>query len=80
MGRDHDGQFEWVNAWAESAAKTEPAVMAGPVAEPAVEVESEPEISDSETVNETEKTEQEITEHHRKTEPWEYEHTKQERY
>jgi hypothetical protein len=39
MGRDQDrdaGQFEWVNAWAETAAKTEPAVMAAPVAEPVV--------------------------------------------
>ena len=36
MGRDQDrdaGQFEWVNAWAESAAKAEPAVMAAPLAE-----------------------------------------------
>ena len=36
MVRDHDGQFEWVNAWAESAAKTEPAVMTAPVAEAVV--------------------------------------------
>ena len=39
MGRDHDGQFEWVNAWAEAAAKT--AVMAAPVAEPAVMASAE---------------------------------------
>lgn len=41
MGRDQDrdaGQFEWVNAWAETAAKAEPAVMTAPVAEPAVMV------------------------------------------
>jgi hypothetical protein len=41
MGRDQDrdaGQFEWVNAWAESAAKPEPAAMAAPVGEPAVTV------------------------------------------
>ena len=36
MGRDHDGQFEWANAWAESAAKTEPAIMAAPISEAAV--------------------------------------------
>ena len=41
MGRDHDGQFEWVNAWAESVAKTEPAVMAAPVAESAVTAPAE---------------------------------------
>ena len=42
MGRDHDaGQFEWVNAWAESAAKTEPAAMAAPVAEAAVTAPAE---------------------------------------
>ena len=44
MGRDQDrdaGQFEWVNAWAETAAKTEPAVTAGPVAEPAVAAAAE---------------------------------------
>ena len=38
MGRDQDrdaGQFEWVNAWAESSAKAEPAAMAAPVAEAA---------------------------------------------
>src|SRR5262245_32037179 len=37
MGRDQDrdaGQFEWVNAWAETAAKTEPATPSA--AEPAV--------------------------------------------
>jgi hypothetical protein len=41
MGRDQDrdaGQFEWVNAWAEStqATRAEPVVMAAPV-EPAVD-------------------------------------------
>ena len=41
MGRDHDGQFEWVNAWAESVAKPEPAVMAAPVAESAVTAPAE---------------------------------------
>jgi hypothetical protein len=38
MGRDQDrdaGQFEWVNAWAESSAKAEPAAMAAPLAEAA---------------------------------------------
>jgi hypothetical protein len=44
MGRDQDrdgGQFEWVNAWAEStqAAKAEPAAMTPPAAEPAVTAE-----------------------------------------
>ena len=41
MGRDHDGQFEWVNAWAESAAKTEPAITTAPVAEAAVTAPAE---------------------------------------
>ena len=45
MGRDHDGQFEWVNAWAEAAAKTEPAVMAAPVAEGAVMAPAEAAVS-----------------------------------
>ena len=33
MGRDQDrdaGQFEWVNAWAETAAKSEPVMAALP--------------------------------------------------
>ena len=44
MGHDQDrdaGQFEWVNAWAESAAKAEPAVMAALLAEAAVTAPAE---------------------------------------
>ncbi len=44
MGRDQDrdaGQFEWVNAWAESAAKAEPAVMAALLAEAAITAPAE---------------------------------------
>ena len=44
MGRDQDrdaGQFEWVNAWAETAAKTEPAMMAAPATGPGVAAPAE---------------------------------------
>ena len=47
MGRDHNGQFEWVNAWAESAAKTEPVAMAAPAPDAVVMAPADPVASAS---------------------------------